>query len=373
VTCPVVQVTPYYPPHLGGVEVVVASLAQALGELGHDVQVLTTTCGSGAAPRRERTGLVRVRRVPGIEIAHTPVAPGLVPALLAIPRDAVLHLHVAHALLPELVRLTSAVRRRRYLIHFHLDVDASGPLGGLLPGYKKYFFGPVLRRAVAVLVLSPEQAGFVVERYGVSPARVHVVPNGVGEAYLALGRRRAQRPPGRPPGPLRLLYFGRLSRQKNLPRLIDAMSLLPAGQVELTVVGDGEDRRLVEQMVDDRRLSSVRVVGARRGTDLIETLAASDAFVLPSDKEGMPLVVLEAMAAGLPVIATDVPGTRELARGVAVLVRPDPRSLAGAVTELAEDPLGGQERARAGRAVAAGHSWTSVAGRVQSVYRQIAG
>jgi glycosyltransferase involved in cell wall biosynthesis len=387
VTGPVVQVTPYYPPHLGGVEMVVASLAQALGELGHDVRVITTTCGARGAPRRERVGPVEVRRSAGIEIAHTPVAPGLLPALLRTSPDAVLHLHVAHAVLPELVRLASALRRRRYLIHFHLDVDASGPLGVLLPGYKKHFFGPALRGAAAVLVLSAEQARFVVERYRVLPGRVHVVPNGVGEAYLDLGRRRAE--PSRvsgagpleaevsgagPPGagrPLRLLYFGRLSRQKNLPRLIQAMSLVPADRVRLTVVGDGEDRRLVQRMVADRGLSSVRLVGARRGTELVQTLAVSDAFVLPSDKEGMPLVLLEAMAAGLPVVATDVPGTRELAQGVAVLVRPDPQSLARGIVELAADPVGRHQRALAGRAVASRHSWRSVAGQVRSIYQQV--
>lgn len=391
VTRPIVQVTPYYPPHLGGVEVVVASLAQALGDLGHDVQVITTTCGARAAPRRERAGRVQVRRSAGIEIAHTPVAPGLVPALLRVPRDAVLHLHVAHAVLPEMVRLTSALRRRRYLIHFHLDVDASGRLGVLLPGYKKYFFGPALRGAAAVLVLSAEQARFVIERYRVPPARVHVVPNGVGEAYLALGRRRSQEAGVVGPGvvgpavvgpglprveglagrPMRLLYFGRLSRQKNLPRLIQAMSLLSDHPVQLTVVGDGEDRRLLQRMVADRGLSSVRLVGARRGTELVQTLADSDAFVLPSDKEGMPLVLLEAMAAGLPVVATDVPGTRELARGVGVLVRPDPGSLARGITELAADPAGRRQRVLAGLRVASGHSWRSVAGQVRSIYHQV--
>jgi glycosyltransferase involved in cell wall biosynthesis len=195
-----------------------------------------------------------------------------------------------------------------------------------------------------------------------------VGPAVVGPAVVGPGLPRVEGLAGRP---MRLLYFGRLSRQKNLPRLIQAMSLLSDHPVQLTVVGDGEDRRLLQRMVADRGLSSVRLVGARRGTELVQTLADSDAFVLPSDKEGMPLVLLEAMAAGLPVVATDVPGTRELARGVGVLVRPDPGSLARGITELAADPAGRRQRVLAGLRVASGHSWRSVAGQVRSIYHQV--
>lgn len=382
----VVQVSPYYPPHLGGVEVVVARLSQAQVELGHDVQVITTTCGAAGAPRRERHGGVLVRRARGFELAHTPVAPGLLPALLRAPRGAVVHLHVAHAGLPELVRWTCALRGRSYVVHFHLDVDPSGPMGRLLPAYKRRVLGPVLRAAAAVLVLSRQQASFVEGQHGVQARRVHVVPNGVGAEYLEVGRRRGLIQAGQdrsartgPPEdrsardrePLRLLYVGRLSKQKNLPRLMQAMARLPRGLVELTVVGDGEDRGLVQDAVTNGDLSSVRLIGARQGPALLDTLAGADAFVLPSDKEGMPLAVLEAMAAGLPVIATDVPGTRELVGDAGVLVPPDAGHLAQAIADLAGDPERRLRLSRAGRSVA-GRSWTSVAEDVREVYRSAA-
>ncbi|MFD0521284.1 glycosyltransferase [Paractinoplanes durhamensis] len=191
----ITQITPYYPPHLGGMERVVESLAKGLGHK-HDVTVLTTTIGAGSAPRRASFPGVRVKRHRSIEVAHTPIAPGLLFSLCRTPRSAILHLHSAHALLPELVAIVARLRRQRFLVHFHLDVDSSGPLGRLLPLYKKHVFGRVLRAATGVLVLTDSQADFVHASYGVPRERLFVLPNGVGAEHF-MAPRPAPRPAGR--------------------------------------------------------------------------------------------------------------------------------------------------------------------------------
>jgi glycosyltransferase involved in cell wall biosynthesis len=329
----VVHVAPFYPPRLGGMERVAQTLAELLAER-HDVEVLTTSCGSGGAPRRERRGTLRISRCWGMELAHTPLSPGLVARLLATPRRAIVHAHVAQAFLPEVVWLTSALRRRRYLIHFHLDVDASGRFGGLLPAYKRFVFGPVLRRAAAVIALSDEQADFVISHYRVRRNRVTIVPNGVSPSfYVGEEREDAQRTMA----PLRLLFVGRLDAQKNVIRLLDAITHVSA-PVELVLVGDGEQRDLIEEHLRTLGLHNVRLVGAAAGAGLLAWYRWADAFVLPSDKEGMPLVLLEAMAAGLAIISTDVPGSRELVDGVGLLADPRPDALGEAIQRVATDP-----------------------------------
>ncbi|MFJ9545759.1 glycosyltransferase family 4 protein [Streptomyces erythrochromogenes] len=372
----VLQITPYYPPHLGGLERVVLHLSRCLARR-HDVRVVTTTLGSDGAPRRTREDGVTVRRHRATEFAHTAIAPGLLGSLLAAPRGAVLHAHCAHALLPETVALAARLRRQRFVLHFHLDVDASGRLGGLLPAYKKHVFARVARAAAAVIVLTEQQARFVEEAYRVPPARVHVVPNGVGSEFFraAPAPTPATAPVGAAtatatPRPLRLLYVGRLSAQKNIARLLDAISLAES-PLRLRVVGGGElDADLRARAAALGLGERVEFTGPLYDGDLLAAYADADAFVLPSDREGMPLAALEAMAAALPVLATDVPGNTELLCGVGLLAAPDPASLAAAVDRLASDPalrarLAGRSAERARR-----HTWEEVTRQVELVYRK---
>jgi D-inositol-3-phosphate glycosyltransferase len=360
----ITQITPYYPPHLGGMEKVVENIANGLRSR-HDVTVLTTTIGAGPARLREVTGRLRVRRHRSIELAHTPIAPGLVLSLARTPKTAILHLHSAHALLPELVALIARLRGQRFLLHFHLDVDSSGPLGWLLPYYKRHVFGRVLRAAAGVIVLTGSQADFVHHTYAVPRRRLHVVPNGVGEDQFMPPRRAP-----RAGEPCRLLYVGRLSPQKNVARLLEAVSTCEQ-PVRLTVVGDGEQRDQLREMAGRLGLSeTVTFAGARFGADLRRAYAEADVFVLPSDREGMPLVALEAMAAGLPVVATRVPGNIELLKDVAVLAEPAPHALATSLDTVAADPELFERLARGSSEAARAYTWTAVVDRITAVYAE---
>ncbi|SHL21781.1 Glycosyltransferase involved in cell wall bisynthesis [Pseudonocardia thermophila] len=328
----VVQVIAYYPPRLGGMERVAQVLAEHLAER-LQVEVLTTDGGPVEAGTEQVSPRLRVRRFAALEVAHTPVAPGLLARLAALPRRTIVHVHVGQAVLPEMVWLTRALRRAPYIAHFHLDVDASGPIGRLLPIYKRFVLGPVLRRAAAVIVLSPEQRDLVVERYRVDPGRVAIIPNGVDPAFTAIAQQRAPVPADRP---LRVLFVGRLESQKNVHRLLDALALVRA-PLEVRLVGDGELRPELEARAAELDLVGVEFAGPRYGADLEADYAWADVFVLTSDKEGMPLVLLEAMAAGLAIVATDVSGTRELVGDTGLLAEPEPAAVAAALDLVAID------------------------------------
>lgn len=359
----IVQVSPNYPPLLGGLERVVQILATTLAER-NDVRVLTTTAGAPGVPRRRREDRVEVRRHRAVSVAHTALAPGMLVSLLRVPRDSVIHLHCAQAVVPELVWLSARLRRTRYLVHFHMDVGTSGPLGRFLPAYKKHVFGRVMRAAAGVIVLTESQARFVETTYQVGADRVFVVPNGVADEYYL--------PPRTPePGPLRLLFVGRLGAQKNVALLLDALAEVTE-PVRLRIVGDGELRAELEAQVDRLALTDrVEFCGRLHGTDLVKVYADAQAFVLPSEREGMPLVLLEAMAAGLPVIATAVPGNIELVDGVGLLAEPKPRELAAAIDLLARDADRRAELAESGAQRAAGFTWEAVVAAVEQVYDRL--
>jgi len=138
-----------------------------------------------------------------------------------------------------------------------------------------------------------------------------------------------------------LINVARLSREKNHALLVRAFSkaVQSCPNLELWLVGDGELRRDIEELVKQLGLEEkVKFFGVR--SDVPELLSQADIFVLSSDYEGFGLVVAEAMAAGLPVIATAIGGIPEILEGgrAGILVPPkDVDALAKAIVELARD------------------------------------
>ena len=113
----------------------------------------------------------------------------------------------------------------------------------------------------------------------------------------------------------RLLYVGRLAAAKGLPVLLQSLATLKLERpdIQLTVVGDGEDRAALEAKAKALNLeSNVTFVGYQSPEQVRSHLAASDVFVMSSFAEGVPVVLMEAMMAGLPVVATQIAGISEL-------------------------------------------------------------
>jgi glycosyltransferase involved in cell wall biosynthesis len=137
--------------------------------------------------------------------------------------------------------------------------------------------------------------------------------------------------------------------------LLKALTLLPprSGGPDLWIVGDGEHRGALEAVAANLGLGArVRFLGRRPAGEIRWALQRTHALVVPSIYEGMPLVVLEAMAAGRPVVASAVSGIPEVVRDgeTGWLVPPeDPAALASALAALAADPAEGERRGREGR------------------------
>ena len=137
-------------------------------------------------------------------------------------------------------------------------------------------------------------------RSGVDFDRVHVLPNGVDAADVA----KEARPPRDPASVLRVGFLGRLDPVKRVPLLVEAMRQVE--RAELHIFGDGPDRAAVE--LARRGMANVRLHGFADRRAAFEQM---DVLCLPSLAEGFPMVVIEAMAAGVPVVGTDAPGLRD--------------------------------------------------------------
>jgi glycosyltransferase involved in cell wall biosynthesis len=244
--------------------------------------------------------------------------------------------------------------------------------GGDVPGFQPYdlagyhkITGPLIRflwrGAAQVVANSQGLAALARQSAGTTP--IGLIPNGVDTARFtpAVSRDEA--------GPVRLVFVGRLVRQKGLDVLLEALARLPAGaDYELTLVGDGPLRPALTGQAQALGLTSrLRFVGWAGREDMPDLLRRADIFVFPSRDEGMPNAVLEAMATGLPVVATRISGNEEVVVDgqTGLLVPPDdPDALAGALARLLADrplgrSLGAAGRERAGRE----YSWRAVAER----------
>jgi glycosyltransferase involved in cell wall biosynthesis len=226
----------------------------------------------------------------------------------------------------------------------------------------------VLRRVDAVVVPSAYLAGLV-RRWGVDPGRVHVIVNAVVPGRAPM---RTDRPSARNP---QVITVGRLVPHKCIDQIIETLPTLP--NVELLVIGDGPERASLEARA--RALgcdSRVIFAGSLPPAEVDARLRKADAFVLNSRYEGLPHVVLEAFAAGLPVVATAVGGTPELVRDgeSGLLVPPgDVARLRAAIHAVLEDRAL-RERLREGsQAVLARHSLPVMIDATQALLTSVSG
>jgi len=155
----------------------------------------------------------------------------------------------------------------------------------------------------------------------------------------------------------RLLFTGRLSEMKGIPILLNAIAALKESWPDLVLelAGDGPDRELIEAEIARLGIGQhVRLLGYQSSEQVRELLRHTDVFVLPSFAEGVPVVLMEAMASGVPVVATRIAGVPELVDdGVSGLLTPpgDSTALVRAIDRLLADGTLRERLARAGRAV----------------------
>jgi len=193
--------------------------------------------------------------------------------------------------------------------------------------------------------------------HGISPGKVHVNPYGIDLARFP-ARRRREDGTAKP----RILFVGRVGLRKGIPWLLRAFAPLCRHAV-LHLVGPLE--RGMEGVLAREPMNGVVVAGALAGDRLKRAYGGADIFCLPSVEDGLALVLLEAMAAGLPVVATDVSGAAELIRPQRegfLVPAGDARPLHDALSALVADGdmrtrLGTAARARVEEAFAWRHYW----------------
>ena len=239
-----------------------------------------------------------------------------------------------------------------------------------------------LRRAASAIVdayvaVTPSLARIAVAQNECDPTLLHVVPNGIDTSRFTLdleARRRIRAELEIPENAWVVGTVGRLSPEKNQALLIDAMAPLLDPRRHLVIVGEGPVRGDLERQARTTwRPELIHFTGARH--DVAELMSAFDVFALTSNSEGLPLVLLEAMAMGLPVLSSSVGGIPDLVEhGVTGFLVP-PGDCIALVTQLvflASRPQAALDVASAARRlVLTRHSTEQMAQDYESLYRRV--
>jgi glycosyltransferase involved in cell wall biosynthesis len=348
----IVQVSPFFHPHAGGVESHVRGLAREFAREGHDVTVVTSRYRH-RLPLEEPFEGYRILRSRCFGVAfNTPLDVGTERILQRLDAD-VVHLHY-----PPPFTSYFAVRalERRLVptcLTYHCDLYLSGAGGRLIAGiYQRVFLPRTLRRVDRIVVHT--------RSYGVTSTVLRGRDLTIIPSVVDLDRFRPDIEASTLRGDLRLegkrvmAFTGRLVPHKGVDVILQALPLLPR-DVVLLVIGAGP--RLPSLLGQARRLrvaDRVRFCPRVSDEDLPKFLSLANVFVLPSQNrlEGFGLVVAEAMAAGLPVVIADMPGVREVIEPgrEGLLVEPLlAQDLATKVSSLLDNPELARRMGAAGR------------------------
>jgi glycosyltransferase involved in cell wall biosynthesis len=335
----------------GGAEQVLVDLARAAPAAGLDLSVISLMAFDASSVHLPA---LREQGVPVVSLGLTtrwdPRAFRRADVAVRRLRPDVLHTHLKHA---DLVGAAVARQRGLPLVStLHVIEDAPEGIGRLKRAAARAARDRVATRTIAV---SQAQRSWYVERLGGNGARTVVVRNGVPAVPPADSSMRAEvrAELGVPPEGVLVLTPAVMRPEKGLSDLLEAVTLLPSGtDLHLVLVGDGPERAALETQAAGHPEASRRVRFAGWRDDVAGLLPCADVVAHPSHADALPTALLQATAAGVPVVATSVGGTPEaVAPGAAVLVPPrDPAALAGALAELAGDPGRRAEMARRARA-----------------------
>ena len=359
-----------YYPRYGGVTEHVHNTALELGRRGHEVTIITGRFRPGG----ERLQAAEIRRV-----GHNVLVPfnrafvdvtlgvGLrrqLRRLLRAESFDLLHIHNPNA--PTLPVFACEEARCATVGTFH----CTGGRSFLQDTFREWLGGAVSRLDARIAVSRTAHASALLYY----PGDYRVIPNGVDVERFRPGLPPFER--WRDRDRVNLLFVGRLDPRKGVPHLLAAMPEVverSRGRARLLIVGDSALRPRLAAGVPPALRSHVQFLGHVPSADLPRWYATGDIFVSPaSGNESFGIVLLEAMAAGCPVVATDIPGYRSVivpGENAEAFPPGDVAALARTLAHLIDDPARREALARRGRARALEFAWPKVVDRIEAVYR----
>jgi glycosyltransferase involved in cell wall biosynthesis len=375
----IAHITATFPPYFGGTGNVCFQNARELARRGHDVHVYTSQVNG--SPAKERIHDITVTRLPSVlRSGNAHLLPGL---LTSVRNFDIVHLHYPFYG-GELTALASWWQRTPLVVTYHQDVHLTGAIR-YVEVMMRHTLGRTALRSASRLLFTTADYGQSSYTYGMLQDRAHVIgelPNGVDTSVFqpAASQRDSRAELGLSPDGKYVLLVARLDRAhyfKGVDVLLQALHRLP-NDVRAIIVGDGDLREKYRREAEVMGIGNqVMFTGRVSDAQLPVYYQSADITLLPSTTmgEAFGLVLIESMACGTPVIASNLPGVRAVVEpGLdGLLVEPgNHEDLAVSITQLLENPTLLKSLGHAGRQKAVQHyDWRDIGERLEVIYRDV--
>ncbi|RLE45501.1 MAG: glycosyltransferase family 1 protein [Candidatus Methanomethylicota archaeon] len=344
-----VVTTPYYPPHVGGIEFHVQNVVRRLRE-NHNVTVISST---------GYDEIVRVVTVPSIDIPYAPLP-------VSFPN---IEADVYHSHIPSPFFAYEILKRnlKPHVITYHNDVFVPRRVGGyriprVIAKAIEYTNTKITKKllesadAIIATTLSYAKTSPLLSEFDVT-----IIPNGVNTKSIPCGAPAGSRDKI-------VLYTGRLVEYKGLEILINAMKYINA---KLVVIGDGEDRQRFQKLAKESNIDAL-FTGKVSEETKFKWMRRARVLVLPSLNrlEAFGIALVEAMACGTPVLASNLPGVRDVAREGGMIFN-DLNDLINKINKILERDSLATRLGKRGRHSAKKYDWSNIVKKIENVYLQL--
>jgi glycosyltransferase involved in cell wall biosynthesis len=373
----IAHVTATFPPYSGGTGNVCYYNARELARQGHEVHVYTVTMLG--APVFERIEGMQVHRLWSMfQMGNAPFLPGL----LKLDGFDIIHIHYPFIFGSDLIWLITRLRHIPYVFTYHNDLIGKGIRRVLFDVYLAFSAPLIFAAAARVITVSKDHA----KNCKLAPLfkkrwnHVVEIPNGVDKTvfHSSYDSLKSKKHRNIPESAKVILFVGGLDRAhhyKGVSDLLEAFAVLTHPETWLLIIGDGDLRAgFMEKAKSLGIFDRVVFAGQLQHSELPEAIAAADMLVLPSFAESFGMALIEAMACGKPVIASNLPGVRKVVieGETGLLFTPgNVNELVKAIQSLLGNPDKCIQMGQTGLRVVEQYTWEVAAQKLLAIYQEV--
>jgi glycosyltransferase involved in cell wall biosynthesis len=378
----ILQITPYFLPHTGGVEQYVFNLSKYLVKQGHHVEVITSNIPIGL--KNEESYGICINRLKSYgEPLRNPIIPNILFSLKNLNDYDVINIHNIYAFSSIFTGINNNQIKTPMVLTHHGKLQFGSFLKDkIVHFYELSIAKKILNHIDCGIALTTPDANFL-STLGMKKERIRIIPNGIDisefENFNNLDPTMIRESLGLK-NKFTLLCVGEITHRKGVKYLIGAMSEIKNHisheEIALLIIGTGPELKNIQALIKKMNLEKyIFLKGRVSHLELMQYYKAASLFVLPSLSEGMPTVILEALYFNLRVITTDIPNLRDSFEDMAVFVPPkNENKLADAILdEFIENESRNNQKLNHKNYVELNYSWENLSKQYEKIYQELGG